>query len=227
MEIVRKPSNYGWPICYSTQARLLQVELPRVAVGTPLTPTSRAACRPTIRRSRSTAAAPTIDQRLALEPQGRPGQRARPARAARRSPIRSIWYSYNDNRAANPLGTPCFGYYATTPGADRARVDAPSARGCSRSSYTGNVGPHGAAKYNYDPANPSTKKFPPYYDNSVIIGEFTRDTLREVKLDEQNRVFKINGFLDCGRQPAEPEVRVRVRQPDGHAVRQRTARSTC
>ena len=39
--------------------------------------------------------------------------------------------------------------------------------------YTGGVGPHGAAKYHYDPANPNTKKFPPYYDNSVILGEFT------------------------------------------------------
>ena len=32
----------------------------------------------------------------------------------------------------------------------------------------------------------------------MIIGEWTQDTMREVKLDEQNRVFKINGFLDCG-----------------------------
>ena len=32
----------------------------------------------------------------------------------------------------------------------------------------------------------------------MIIGEWTQDTMREVKLDDQNRVFKINGFLDCG-----------------------------
>ena len=38
--------------------------------------------------------------------------------------------------------------------------------------YTAGVAPHGAVKYHYDPANPSTKKFPPYYDNSVILGEF-------------------------------------------------------
>ena len=64
--------------------------------------------------------------------------------------------------------------------------------------YTGGVGPHGIAKYEYDPANPNTKKFPPYYDNSVILGEFTQDTLREIKLDSQNRIFKINKFLPCG-----------------------------
>ena len=53
------------------------------------------------------------------------------------------------------------------------------------------------------PGNPSPTKFPPYYDNSVILGEFTQDTLREIKLDSQNRVFKINSFLDCG-QVADP-----------------------
>ena len=53
-------------------------------------------------------------------------------------------------------------------------------------------------KYNYDPANPNPKKFPPYYDDTVIFGEWTQDTLREAKLDEQNRIQKINGFLDCG-----------------------------
>ena len=53
-------------------------------------------------------------------------------------------------------------------------------------------------KYHYDPANPNPKKFPPYYDDSVIFGEWTQDTLREAKLDEQNQIQKINTFLDCG-----------------------------
>ena len=64
--------------------------------------------------------------------------------------------------------------------------------------YTGGVAPHGIAKYNYDPANPNPNKFPPYYDQSVFLGEFGQDTLRELKLDSQNRVFKINNLLDCG-----------------------------
>ena len=85
------------------------------------------------------------------------------------------------------------------------------------------------AKYHYDPANPNTKKFPPYYDNSVILGEFTQDTLREVKLDAQNRVFKINPFLRLRRRRTSPNPAfdVRVRQPDGHAVGRRRRRSTC
>ena len=70
-----------------------------------------------------------------------------------------IWYSYRDNNATAPLGTPCFGYYATTPGP----IAPGSTTECPRlfpELYTGGVAPHGAAKYHYDPANPNTKKFP-------------------------------------------------------------------
>ena len=71
-----------------------------------------------------------------------------------------IWYSYRDNNATAPLGTPCRGYYDTDARADRPglddRVPAPVP-----GAFTGGVAPHGAAKYHYDPANPNTKKFPP------------------------------------------------------------------
>ena len=73
--------------------------------------------------------------------------------------------------------------------------------------FTGGVGPHGTAPYDYDPSNPSPTKFPPYYDGSFIIGEFTQDTMREVKLDSQGRVFKINQALNCGPAPAIPTTR--------------------
>ncbi len=53
-------------------------------------------------------------------------------------------------------------------------------------------------KYQFDPANTSPHKFPAYYDNSIFMGEYTQDTLREIKLDDQNRIFKINNTLDCG-----------------------------
>ena len=32
----------------------------------------------------------------------------------------------------------------------------------------------------------------------VILGEFNVDTLREVRVDKDNKIFKINRFLDCG-----------------------------
>ena len=102
-----------------------------------------------------------------------------------------IWYSYRDNNAGTPLGTPCFGYYATTPGP----IAPGSTTECPRlfpELYTGGVGPHGAVKYHYDPANPATKKFPPYYDNSVVpgrvhAGHAARDQARlaEPRLQDQ------------------------------------------
>lgn len=69
---------------------------------------------------------------------------------------------------------------------------------------TGGVGPHGAAKYDYDPNLASETKFPEYFDGTVLFGEFTRDTLKEIRLDEQGEVFKINNVLNCGPAPATP-----------------------
>ena len=72
------------------------------------------------------------------------------------------------------------------------------------------MGPHGIAKYNYDPANPNPLKFPPYYDESVILGEFTQDTLREMKLDANNHVAQdqlvpeLRGGVNGTRPPTSP-----------------------
>ncbi len=66
------------------------------------------------------------------------------------------------------------------------------------------VGPHGAAPYDFDPNNTNPTKFPPYWDGAFIFGEFTRDYIREIRLDSQNRVFKINNSLPCGPVPATP-----------------------
>ena len=106
-----------------------------------------------------------------------------------------IWYSYRDNPTPRPLGTPCQAATTATPPTRPARgVPAALPR-----AVHGRRRPHGATKYEYDPDNPSPTKFPPYYDGArSILGEFTQDTMREVRLDSQNRVFKINPFLDCG-----------------------------
>ena len=40
-EIVRKPSNYGWPTCYKRDLGVLPVELPRVRARTPPRPARR------------------------------------------------------------------------------------------------------------------------------------------------------------------------------------------
>ena len=129
----------------------------------------------------------------------RPGQRARPApSAARHRPGHLVLLPRQQRRRRRS---------ARRASATTRRRPGPIAPGstteCPRlfpELFTGGVGPHGAAKYHYDPANPNTKKFPPYYDNSVFLGEFTQDTLREIKLDSQNRVFKINSSSTAARR---------------------------
>src|SRR4051794_29567823 len=193
-EIVRKPANYGWPTCYKRDLPYFQwnyheFALNTTTAGTPLLDANGAPmlhdCSGPTQRN---------DSLWNIEggPSVEPGLRDVP-------PVTDpdIWYSYRDNNTASPLGTPCLGYYAPTAG--------PAAPGstteCPRlfpELYTGGVGPHGMTKYHYDAATPSAKKFPPYYDNSVIFGEWTQDTLREAKIDDQGRIQKINTVLDCG-----------------------------
>jgi PKD repeat protein len=184
-EIVRHPANYGWPICYKTDLPYYRWNF---NTSTPLdaTPTPYNCAGASIPNDShwNLEGGPAVEPGLAQVP-----------------PLTNpdVWYSYRDNNATAPLGTPCFGNYGPN-----ALTDPPapgSTTPCPRllpELYTGGVGPHGIAKYHYDPANPNSKKFPPYYDNSVILGEFTQDTMREAKLDSQNRIFKVNRFLDCG-----------------------------
>jgi PKD repeat protein len=190
-EIVRKPSNYGYPLCYSSTLGYNRWIFQEFAPGTTTVGVPRD--NPPANDCGNPAGLPNESRWV------RDGGPAFEPGLALTPPVSDpeIWYSYRDNNATAPLGTPCAAYYAVTPG--------PTAPGstteCPRlfpELYTGGVAPHGIAKYHYDPSNPNTKKFPPYYDNSVFLGEFGQDTLRELKLDSQNRVFKINGLLDCG-----------------------------
>ncbi|HEU0214290.1 MAG TPA: ThuA domain-containing protein, partial [Jiangellaceae bacterium] len=199
-EIVRKPANYGWPVCYRSDLGFFKWSHHEWPATTPLTPAPNtntqgvpATDPPTPLVDCGGATIPNTSRwNLEGGPTVEPGRAEVP-------PVTNpdIWYSYNDNAPGQLLGTPCQAYTQLTPG--------PNAPGslteCPRlfpELGTGGVGPHGSAKYNFDPDNPNPKKFPPYYDESVIVGEFTRDTMREVKLDSQNRVFKMNNFLDCG-----------------------------
>jgi cytochrome c len=179
VEIVRKPANYGWPLCYKTDLPYYRWNF---NTSTPLDDPPR------VHECDNPTRGPQNDSRWNLNggPTVEPGLEFGP-------PITNpeIWYSFTpENRADNPIGTPCLAYY-----------NGSGATTCPRlfpELGTGGVGPHGAAKYHYDPTNPDATKLPPYYDNAVFFGEFTRDTLREIRLDSQNRVFKINNLLDCG-----------------------------
>ncbi|MEN3308341.1 MAG: cytochrome c [Micromonosporaceae bacterium] len=109
-----------------------------------------------------------------------------------------MWYSYNDN-ATPPQGTPCAAYYSSDPPGTCPQL--------FPELLTGGVGPHGAAPYHYDPRNPNPAKFPAYFDKAIFFGEFTRDFMREIRLDSQGRIFKINDLLTCGDVSADRKVR--------------------
>ena len=60
---------------------------------------------------------------------------------------------------------------------------------------TGGVGPHGGPIYQYDPENPSETKFPEYYHNAVVLGEFTRDKLFMLRTDGRGNLVGVEQFL--------------------------------
>jgi PKD repeat protein/type 1 glutamine amidotransferase len=192
VEVVREPANYGWPLCMRPDLPYYQWDF---ETGAPLP----SAASPETFDCDDPAQGPQNSSHWVAEggPTVEPGLEFGP-------PITEpeISYSYRDNQAApnGPQGTPCFAAYG--PGAPTNPVGA-----CPQlfpELFTGGVGPHGAAPYDFDPDNPSTTKFPPYYDGAFILGEFTQDTLREVRLDSQDRVFKINNALNCGAAPTNP-----------------------
>ena len=100
VEVVRKASNYGWPLCYSPKLPYYRWNF---NTSTPLDPTPR----------RTSAATPTAGRRTARAgtPARRSTRRASPA-AINVPPVTQpdLWYSYRDN-ANPPLGTPCLAYY--------------------------------------------------------------------------------------------------------------------
>ncbi|UED83264.1 ThuA domain-containing protein [Streptomyces profundus] len=59
----------------------------------------------------------------------------------------------------------------------------------------GGSGPMGGPVYRYDADNPSPTKFPAYYDGTQFLFEWTRDYIKEVQLDSDSGVLKINDFL--------------------------------
>ena len=184
VEIVRKPANYGWPLCYRTDLPYYRWNFNTTQpLDSPPQPheCDDPAAGPQNNSRWNLSGGPTVEAGLEFGP-----------------PITEpdIWYSYQDNNATTPLGTPCFAYYGPSPLGTCPQRDPEL--------LTGGVGPHGADVYEYDASNPDTTKFPPYYDGAVFIGEFTRDYLREVRLDAQDRVFKINNVLNCGQALGVP-----------------------
>src|SRR6185369_11578818 len=53
----------------------------------------------------------------------------------------------------------------------------------------------GGPVYHYQTNLVSPRKLPRYYDNTVFIYEWSRDFIKEVKLDDNGDILKINPFL--------------------------------
>ena len=181
-EIVRAPANYGWPVCYRRDLGFFKWSHHEWPATTPLTP----APNPNTQGVPATATpefiadcgGATIPNTSRWNLEG--GRSVEPGRAEV-PPVTNpdIWYSYNDNAPGQLLGTPCQAYTQLTPG--------PNAPGslteCPRlfpELGTGGVGPHGSGEVQLRPGHRlgDPKKFPPYYDEAIIVGEFTRDTMR-------------------------------------------------
>ena len=171
VQVVREPANYGWPLC-------VQPDLPYFTwdfnTSTTLdNPPKAYDCDDPAKGPDNTSRWNT--GRVQTPPVSRS----------------SIWYSFQDNNPATLPGTPCAATYSQDPPAPRCPQLFPELG-------IGGVGPHGAAPYDFDADNPNPTKFPEYWDGSFVLGEFTRDFLREVRLDSQGNVFKINNTLPCG-----------------------------
>jgi len=78
---------------------------------------------------------------------------------------------------------------------------------------TGGVGPMGGPQYDYSARLDSETKFPAYYDNTVVFGEFTRDRLFAMRTDGKDRLLGVEPLLTgfVWDNPMDMEF-----GPDGH-----------
>ncbi|HEU4489552.1 MAG TPA: ThuA domain-containing protein, partial [Jiangellales bacterium] len=169
--VVREPANYGWPVCYSPELPYYKWDFNTTTNLDPGNP----------------------EQFDCDDPAKGPDNESRWNTGLVETPPiaeSEMWYSYQDNNPNNPLGTPCPANYTQNPPGTCPQLFPELG--------TGGVGPHGAAPYDFDPDNDNPTKFPEYWDGAFVFGEFTRDFLREIRLDEDGNVFKINNTLPCG-----------------------------
>ena len=203
VEIVRKPSNYGWPLCVSPQLPYYRWNF-NTSKPLDATPTPARVRQPDARAA----------ERVALE-HGRSTVPRRPITPHQPD----LWYSFRDN-ANPPLGTPCLASYDGSDGT------------CPQlfpELYTGGVAPHGAAKYRYDADNPSHDEVPAVLRRRDLPRRVRPGhAARGPRSTPDNAILKINRLLDCGDFVAPTAARCR-----SSATRRwtcssgPTARSTC
>ncbi|WUQ37124.1 ThuA domain-containing protein [Streptomyces sp. NBC_00234] len=60
---------------------------------------------------------------------------------------------------------------------------------------SGGSAPMSGPVYHYDPKNPSTTKFPAYFEGASFFYEWSRNYVKEVRFDKDEKLLKINDFL--------------------------------
>ena len=178
MEIVRKPANYGWPLCYTPEPAVLPLGLQHL---------DAARRDPDAYECGNPAQGPQNTSRWNTTA-------ARPSsRASRRPPITQpdIWYSYRDNTIARRSARRASAYYTRLRADRRARG---SSRSCSPAAWartarrsTTSTRPTRARRSS---RRTTTTRFP------RRVHAVT--TLREVRLDSQRQGLQDQQLLNCG-----------------------------
>ncbi|MDQ0945542.1 ThuA domain-containing protein [Streptomyces sp. V1I1] len=60
---------------------------------------------------------------------------------------------------------------------------------------TGGSAPMSGPVYHFDAKNPSTTKFPAYFEGASFFYEWSRNYVKEMRFDKENKLLKINDFL--------------------------------
>jgi cytochrome c len=60
---------------------------------------------------------------------------------------------------------------------------------------TGGAAPMSGPVYHFDAKNPSTTKFPAYFEGASFFYEWSRNYVKEMRFDKENKLLKINDFL--------------------------------
>ncbi|MEU7576276.1 ThuA domain-containing protein [Streptomyces sp. NPDC041068] len=60
---------------------------------------------------------------------------------------------------------------------------------------SGGSAPMSGPVYRYDAKNPSTTKFPAYFEGASFFYEWARDSVKEIRFDKDGKLLKINDFL--------------------------------
>ena len=131
-EIVRKPSNYGWPTCYKRDLAYYEWNFHEFAPNTTTAGTAAARARPKLHDCNGPTQRNDSLWNIEGGPIVEPGLRDVP-------PVTNpdIWYSYRDNNTGGAARHPVPGPVRADGRARSRPARPPSARGCSRSSTPG------------------------------------------------------------------------------------------